>query len=181
MRKAFTTLELLAATALTALLMVTVLQVVGSIGRTRAAMAKQGEVGAWRSDVIDAIRHDLSNSTRARFDPDRVTLTGHAALDRGTMAAAHEPVTVTYGFVTVAGRGWLYRRQAPRDGVSDQPAWRELLCPDVTGFTVRPVTPIQGWDVPAGEEDAARPVPPAVVVQIDGPAGRLFDETIMLR
>ena len=52
------------------------------------------------------------------------------------MEAGDEPVTVTYAVVTAGGRGWLVRRQAARDGGSDEPPWAEAVCPDVTGFSV---------------------------------------------
>jgi hypothetical protein len=174
MRRAFTILEMLAATALTALLMLAVFQVIGSIGRTRAAMAKQPETGFWKADLLDTLRRDLSNSTAVRYEAGGVTLTGHGALDRATLAPTDEPVTVTYGIATLAGRSWLYRLQTPRAGATRRP-WRELVCADVTDFSVRPVAiPV------ARESQDAQPVPAAVVVEVVG-SGVNVRETMVLR
>ena len=91
MRRAFTILELLAATALTALLMVAVLHVVGAIGASRAALARQADLGAWRTDLLDLLRRDLANATKVSFGPDSITLIGHGALDPRTLEFRHEP------------------------------------------------------------------------------------------
>jgi hypothetical protein len=178
MRRAFTILEMLAATALTALLMLAVFQVIGSIGRTRAAMAKQPETGFWRADLLDTLRRDLSNSTAIRYETGGVTLIGHAALDRATLAPTDEPVTVTYGITTLAGRSWLYRLQTPRMGAGRRP-WRELVCADVTDFSVRPTATVA---LPAAAEGQdAQPLPAAVVVEIAGRGGPIARETVVLR
>jgi hypothetical protein len=177
MRRAFTILEMLAATALTALLMLAVFQVIGSVGRTRAAMARQPETGFWKADLLDTLRRDLSNSTAVRYEAGGVTLTGHGALDRATLAPTDEPVTVTYGIATIAGRNWLYRLQTPRAAAARQP-WRELVCADVTDFSVRPVATVA---LPmAREGQDAQPTPAAVVVEIAGPAVHVR-ETMVLR
>jgi hypothetical protein len=181
MRKAFTILELLAATALTALLMVAVLQVIGSIGRTRAAMSRQSADGPWKADLLDALRRDLVNSSGIRYEANAVTLTGHAALDPLTLDPVHEPVVVTYGVTTRANRTWLYRRQAPRDGFRGSPAWSELLAPDVARFTLRPATDLPVATGPPTREGDAPPVPRAVLVELDGPAGRLIAKTLVVR
>ncbi len=169
---------MLAATALTALLMLAVFQVIGSIGRTRAAMAKQPETGFWRADLLDTLRRDLSNSDAIRYEAGGVTLIGHAALDRATLAPTDEPVTVTYGITTLAGRSWLYRLQTPRVGPARRP-WRELVCADVTDFSVRPAVTVA---LPVATESRdAQPLPAAVVVEVAGPGGVHIRETMVLR
>ena len=178
MRRAFTILEMLAATALTALLMLAVLHVIGSVGRSRAAMARQPD-SAWRANVLETLRLDLGHSTGVRFQPDGITLTGHAGLDPLTLAPDHQPVSVTYGITTLAGRSWLYRRQAPRAG-SGRQQWRELLCVDVTTFSVRPVNAAADR-AEAGGDPEIEPLPPAVVVEIAGPAGGPARETVVLK
>lgn len=178
MRKAFTILEMLAATALAALLMLAVLHVIGSVGRTRAALAREFDP-AWRAQVLETLRLDLTHSTGVRYEPNGVTLTGHAGLDRATLAPDHKPVTVAYGLATVAGRNWLYRRQTPRAGSGRQP-WRELLCADVTTFSVRPAA--APADRPAAHGDQEEePLPVAVSVEITGPAGAIARETVVLK
>jgi prepilin-type N-terminal cleavage/methylation domain-containing protein len=181
MRKGFTILELLAATALTALLMVVVLHVISSLGRSRAALARQVDGGAWRANLLDTLRHDLCNASTASFRQDGITLAGHGALDRNTLAHGHEPVTVTYGLTTIHGRRWLVRSQARRDGASNEP-WAELLCPDVSAFTAQPAGSIV-LAPPDSSQDGPpiAAVPPAVSVWVDGAGGRIVNETLVLR
>jgi hypothetical protein len=182
MRRAFTILELLAATALTALLMIAVLHVIGSLGRSRAALLRQPDAGAWRSDLLDSLRHDLANATTASFRPNCITVAGHGALDRNTFARIHEPVTVVYGLATIHGRRWLVRRQTPRDGLSNEPGWSELLCADVTAFNVQPAgaTILAPLDI-AGDGAPNETIPPVVTVWLDGPGGRIMSETLVLQ
>ena len=182
MRRAFTILELLAATALTALLMAAVLHVVGAIGASRATLARQTDTAAWRDDLLDVLRRDMTNASKVTFGADGMTLTGHGALDAGTLEFSHEPVTVVYGLSVIDGRSWLVRRQAPRDGLSHTPAWAELVCPDVTGFVVRRLSNIAGGNsnglTPLGMPED---VPSAVTVSLTGTGGAAMNETVVLR
>jgi hypothetical protein len=207
MRRAFTILELLAATALTALLMLAVLHVIGSLGASRVTLASHAGAAAWRSDLLDTLRRDLVNSSQATFQKDQMTLTGHAALDRATLALHHQPVTIVYGLATIHGRTWLVRRQSSRDGSSNQGVWAELLCPDITGFTVKgwatasavgarffskganPETiappPINGSatlvTVDLAKGPAKETVPAVVSISLEGPAGPVMNETVVIR
>jgi hypothetical protein len=181
MRRAFTILELLAATALTALLMVAVLHVVGTLGASRTALARQADLGAWRSDLINTLRRDFTNASQATFARDGVTLTGHGALDPVTLEFGHEPVTVVYGLATIHDRRWLVRRQSPRDGLSNQPAWVELLCPDITGFTIRPAAGLGVVRIDPVQAGARAGVPAVVTVLLEGANGPVMNETLVLR
>lgn len=175
MRRAFTTVELLAATALTAVLMVAVLHVIGSIGRNRAALMRQQGPDPAHAAVLDALRWDLTHARSARFAPGRLTLSGYGAADRDTLAPRHLPATVVYEAVTVAGRRWLVRRQAPRDALAGRGEWSELLCADALRFTAEPARPPQGGTARA----ATRGVPPAVRVRIDLAGGTSIDEVVV--
>jgi hypothetical protein len=181
MRRAFTILELLAATALTALLMVAVLHVVGAIGASRAALARQADVGAWRADLLDLLRRDMTNATKVSFRPDAMALTARGALDPGTLEFRHEPVTVVYGLSVIDGRHWLVRRQSPRDGLSNSPAWAELVCPDIASFTMRRMSGTPAGAIIAAPSGMPEDVPAAVTVSLLGPDGVLMNETVVLR
>jgi hypothetical protein len=182
MRRAFTILELLAATALTALLMAAVLHVVGAIGASRATLARHSDAGAWRSDLLDLVRRDMTNASKVTFRADGMTLTGRAALEAGTLELRHEPVTVVYGLSVIDGRAWLVRRQSPREGLSHAPAWAELVCPNVTGFVVRRASSIPGAN---GTDLVAlglpQDVPAAVTISLTGADGAVMNETVVLR
>ena len=180
-RSGFTLIELLAASALAAVLIVVMFQVIGSLGRTRAALAaaagdgRGGAHAAWKADLLDTLRRDLANATAVRIDAGRVEITGHRSLDRHTLAAADEPVTTVYELAGPAGRASLVRRQSPRGVPTNEPAWTELLCADVSEFSLQPVA--------AGRIAFVRPDPLATPlrVRITGPAGRMLDEVIVTR
>jgi hypothetical protein len=182
MRRAFTILELLAATALTALLMAAVLHVVGAIGASRAVLARHADAGAWRADLLDLVRRDMTNASKVTFRDDGLILSGRAALDAGTLELRHEPVTVVYGLSLIDGRSWLVRRQSPREGLSHAAAWAELICPDVSGFVVRRASSTPGVNgsslaVLGMPED----VPAAVTISLAGADGAVMNETVVLR
>jgi prepilin-type N-terminal cleavage/methylation domain-containing protein len=183
MRRAFTILELLAATALTAILMAAVLHVVGAISASRAVLARQADAGAaWRADFLDLLRRDMTNASKVTLRPDQMTLTGRAALDAETLEFRHEPVNVVYGLSVIDGRSWLVRRQSPRDGWSSSPPWAELVCPDVTGLVVQRVSSTPGTLAPSvAANGMAQDVPAAVTVSLVGADGVIMRETVVLR
>jgi prepilin-type N-terminal cleavage/methylation domain-containing protein len=175
MRRGFTILEMLVATALTAVLLAAVFQVIGSLGRSRAALARQADNSAWKSDLLETLRRDLINSIAVSFRANGITLSGHSALQQNTLACDHLPVTVNYGLVNIHGRSWLVRTQAPRGGLSNESGWTELVCPDVSTFTVKSASLIS----PVGVEGAV--VPPVVSVVVDGPGGGMISDTLVVR
>jgi prepilin-type N-terminal cleavage/methylation domain-containing protein len=182
MRRAFTLLELLAATALSALLMVAVLHVLGTIGRDRRTMAARPGPQVWRADLLDTFRRDLAGSTAVRYGNNALVLTGQAALDLRTLAPRDEPVTVSYGLTTLHGRTWLTRRQGARNVRGNEGPWMELLCPDVVGFSVRAADAEPGTSALSDQVgDAPRAVPASAVLRIDIAGDVPVEETLVLR
>ncbi len=173
MRRGFTILELLVATALTALLMVAILHVISALGRSNAALARQENTG-WRTDLLDALRHDLSSATTAGFRHNAVILSGHGALDRSSLVRTQEPVTVIYGVAQIHGRPWLVRTQSPRGGSAQAP-WAELMCADVKSFSVQ----VPGARSPADEGEEA--IPPVVSIIVESASDTVLNETMVLR
>lgn len=191
-RRAFTALELLAATALTALLLLAVFHVVGALGRSRAAVERRaagqgaGVDAPWLADLLDTLRRDLAGAATIRYDEGGVVvLSGHTSLDRATLVPGDGPAVVRYEVVTVHGRRWLCRRQSPRDGFAGGGAgWTELLCPDVTGFSLRPVAgPLTPAPAAPLVKDSAegQPVPPAVVVRVDSGGVPVVERVLTVR
>ena len=180
MKRGFTLLEVLVATALTAVLLLAVFAVIGSLGKSRLAMAQPTDDGAWRTDLLATLRRDLADSVAIAFQPDGITLTGHGALRPDTLAVSHEPVTVTYRIADIRGRRWLVRIQTSRVSLSNDSGWTELLCPDVTAFSVRSAGVI-GSAAAGSDAAASSAVPPVVLVALAGPGGSLINETLVLR
>jgi prepilin-type N-terminal cleavage/methylation domain-containing protein len=174
----FTLIELLAASALSALLMLVLFQVIASLGRSRAAMdrAAAGELQsatqtAWKSDLLDLIRWDLANAAGINFKPGRVTLTGHGALDRQSLAAEQEPVIVVYAVERRGKTNCLVRNQVRRDGTSNGAGWSELVCANATTFEMSPVR--------AAHRQQSTTT--ATRVRIAGPAGVVLDEVVVVK
>ena len=184
----FTLLELLAASALSAILMVVLLQVIASLARGKVALERDAttDTPPWQADLVELVRWDLTNTTEGTAEPNRLRLSGHGSLDRASLAPAHEPVTVAYALEPLGGRTWLVRRQSPRGALTNERGWSELVCPDVTGFVVEPVE---------AKPDALfatirrRPTGPATVdaatrsvrLRIDGASGPIVDRVVVLR
>jgi type II secretory pathway pseudopilin PulG len=170
---AFTLIELLAASALAAVLMLVLFQVIGSLGRSRAALARveQSDASArtaWKADLLDLFRWDLSNATEASFKPGVVTLTGHGALDRRSLAVDQQPVTVVYRLEPRGRSACLVRHQFPRGGVTNDASWSELVCANVTAFEMSPTS----------REDQRST---STRVRIDGTRGPIVDEVIVVK
>lgn len=187
--RAFTLLELLAATALAAVLMVVLLQVVAAMARGKVVLERDAaaHTAPWQADLVENLRWDLTNTVEGTAEPGRLRLSGHGSLDRATLDSGHRPVNVSYAIEQLGGRPWLVRRQSPRGGLTNERGWSELVCPDVASFVVEPV-------------DAADPVwakigvrrPPrapmtldasirAVRLRVDGIAGVIVDQVVVLR
>ena len=182
--RGFTLVEVLAATALTAVLMLAVLQVLGTLSRSRSAMEKRAEGAApWREDLVDTVRRDLNSATGVRFAPNGIVLASHAALRPSSLAATDEPVTVTYGLTEIHGRNWLCRRQAVRAGFDGGGApWTELLCPDVAAFEMTPAAAglVQAGSA-AGAKSDLQPVPAAASMRVTLTDGSVIEQVLVLR
>ena len=192
-RRGFSLLELLAASALAAVLMVVLLQVVGSLARSRVVL-EGGAAGEepWRADLVEHLRWDLLNAAEVTAERNRVVLAGHGSLDRATLSPGHLPVTVVYALERLGGRTWLVRRQSPRGGAGREPGWSELVCPDVTAFGVEEVE--QAGPIRAGRPAAPFPArrrrrgpltldasAASVRVWVDGVNGSIVDRVVILR
>ena len=179
----FTLVELLAATALSAVLMLAVLQVLGSLGRSRVAMERRAAAAApWREDLTEMLRRDLGGATGVRYAANGIVLAGHAALRPGSLAPADEPVTVTYGLAEIHGRNWLCRRQVGRAGVSGAgEPWTEFLCPDVAGFEVTPAGALVPVDPKGGDKSDLQPLPAAASVRVTLADGSVIEQVLALR
>jgi hypothetical protein len=138
-RTAFTLVELLAATALAALLLAAGFGVIGSLGRTRAALARQNAARSYAAEAVDLLRWDLANARYMKATPDELTLTGYGGLDPETVAPRHRPVTVRYRVAAAGGRTWLVRDQTDLDVATNRNRSTALVCSGVAGFAVLPV------------------------------------------
>ncbi len=135
--RAFTLLELLLATALTAVLMVGVLAVVADLGAPEAAAgpAPDRERDRALEACLDLLHEDLSHAVAVDASKaNEVTLVGYASLDGGARERSHRPVRVRYTLERIDGRSWLVRRQDALDVKTNETVHRDLVCCGFTGF-----------------------------------------------
>ncbi|HSW49058.1 MAG TPA: hypothetical protein VLH09_02735 [Bryobacteraceae bacterium] len=183
---AFTLIEVLAATALAGLLMLAILSVIASLGRSSAALPDQA-APARTAALLELLRWDLVHARRIHTQKDEFILEGFGALDRQGRSPEHRPVRVTYRLQAAGQRQWLIRRQTgPADQRGQAGSWSELLHPDVVALDLQLLPEKAGAG--AGTE-GIRPanglieVPSAVRLVIRGPMAEvpLVDQVIVLR
>lgn len=135
-RRGFTFVEVLATTALVGLLMLVGLRVIASLGRTRAEMARREAGPADASRAIEMIRRDLANARYVKADENRLSLAGYCGLETADFAPNHRPAAVVYSLQSAGGKRWLIREQTDLDEPGRPGPWKELVFPDVGGFTL---------------------------------------------
>lgn len=163
MRRGFTLIEILATTALAALLLLAGFKVIASFGRARTTLARQEAARSYVPEVADLLRLDLANARYMKARPNELTLTGYCGLDPDTLDPNHRPVTVRYHLAgTGGGGGRLVREQTDLDVPTNRNRWSALVCSGVTGFEVRAVKGER--DGPVGRSaDPRDDAPPAGV------------------
>lgn len=183
MKHGFTIVEMLAATALSAVLFVVMFILLSGFGREqRAAMIRA------RADtmpqVTDLLRWDLVNARQVQCAPGQVMLDGFGALDRESLDASwHRPVDVTYEVRQAGGKPWLVRRQQEKDGSQK---FTELVCGGVSGLRVIPLAITDGPEPPVQPlkgPTAVMPMPGRLRLQIQWKDQQraAFDEVLVLR
>jgi len=133
----FTLIELVAATALSALLMVGVLHVTVTVNRDAQRASARGTTRAHLAQtesLAALLRHDLVHAHHVRWAPNELHVSGENGLDPRDLTPTHRPARVSY-FLQSAGRTtWLVRRQTDRADVTNQDANTTLILGGVGGF-----------------------------------------------
>ena len=135
--RAFTLIELLAATALIGLLMVAMMSVMGSIGRTERVMAAHDTAAPEVDALVRLLERDLAHAREVYAENDRVELHAFSAVDERSMEPTHRPVRIRYEVRRLGSRRWLVRRQARRDELSNRDVSAELVCADVKAVQLK--------------------------------------------
>jgi hypothetical protein len=162
--RAFTLLELLLATALTALLMIGVLAVVADLGAPEAAAGPvpgREEARAFEA-CLDLLHEDLTHAVAVNASKaNELTLVGYASLDGCGRERTHRPVRVRYTLEQIDGRSWLVRRQDALDVRTSENLQRDLVCCGFRGFQLLQDRYAWGLDEEASEGEAPADGPPA--------------------
>jgi len=128
--------ELLAASAISSMLMVGLLTVMGAVsldqGQARATATRQAPVS-----FEELLRNDLVQARFVSYGGDWLSLRSYSGLDWQTLGPTHRPVEITYGIVEMAGSRWLVRRQVDLDSLSSDGQRSVPVLGGVRGLRVR--------------------------------------------
>lgn len=188
--KAFTIIELLVASALSVLLMVGVLRVVGSF---KLESQKTDATQSLKSDaLIKLFIWDMLNAQTISQKDNTIVLTGHGSLERQTpsdrthrpKSATHQPVKIEYELRKTQSESWLVRRQTHLNDMTNHNAWTEVVSRGVNRFELKPTQPhlITTGD-PKKWLHKPSPVPHSVriVVEPNDPSEQILDRWVVLR
>lgn len=124
----FTLLELLLASALTAMMMVAVMGLVTQVVRPIDAVDVDGEAGGVVSEAwLSLLRDELGQAHTITPGNNRIDLMSFGGLDARSYERTQRPVLVRYQVAEVDGRSWLIRSEKSLDASQQRPARRELV------------------------------------------------------
>jgi prepilin-type N-terminal cleavage/methylation domain-containing protein len=160
--RAFTLIELLLATTLSAILLAAVLTVSSSLARDARRINARPPVSPL-AGCVDVLRRDLVNarSITRRDDGRSLILIGHGGISPRTHEPTGRLARVTYSLIPTGHDGGmtaLVRRQEYVDDPIDRQPWQELLA---TGVTAINAVSADGTTVLKDESLALGRSPPA--------------------
>lgn len=186
MRRAFTAVELLVATALAAMLMVALLGVLQAMIRAEKTLLDRQPTEAWHARFADQLEWDLRNSQALRTTPEGVSFEGRAGRNSTDGTSVHCRAIIRY-FVAQQGESrCLVREETHPDERNLRNRTWQLVAVDVDRFLIVPSAGASIRDqvsalTPASIQDG--PLPPQVTVALfkEGIADALFVQSFVLR
>ncbi|MEX2672293.1 MAG: prepilin-type N-terminal cleavage/methylation domain-containing protein [Phycisphaeraceae bacterium] len=166
--RAFTLLELLLATAISAMLMVGVLSVITTLGADSVGPAESRNQRVSRDEILhrwtQLLRHDLGHARTIEPPVENtITLLGYAALTGPARDRVHRPVEVVYELASQAGRSWVVRRQRALDTLTNRVTERDLVCGGVRAFRLTHTE--KQWRVQVWLDEDPQPVQHTIMVE----------------
>ena len=136
-KRAFSLIELLVATALSAVLMAAVLAILSGIARDRRRLTAVESVPRSQA-MVDRIQWDLTNAQSLSPSPDgqSLELIGHGGIDNKTLAPNGRLASVSYLIYPDGVTSYLVREQKYLDDPVAPNPWRELIAVGITDFQV---------------------------------------------
>ena len=126
----FTAIEMIATTALAAILMIGLLSITSSISRSQARLDDHKPRRSVRDQLTHLLRWDLTHARAVRVkETSRLQLLSYNDIDRQGGEASHQPVRIEYRLKQNEPRSVLVRRQRP--GNASKPWQVDALLPDV--------------------------------------------------
>jgi prepilin-type N-terminal cleavage/methylation domain-containing protein len=140
-RAGMTLIELLAASALAALLMVSILGVLRSLRVQSRVLLADDPVESWKLQLREQLQWDLTNARKMSWRPDRLCLRGYGGRETVTDRATLRPTEVIYSVREVGDRHWLVREEVHLDGRALHNRESRLSCEGVEALVVMPYEP----------------------------------------
>lgn len=131
---AFTLIEVLAAVALSTVLLMVLTTVAMSVKKGERQLAAHAAEGERHDAIFDLFRHDLVHARTIEIEQDLLIIDGYGALDGESLAPLHRPAIVTYALAEVGETVGLLRHQETVGG----DVFAELVAVGVTGFVLEP-------------------------------------------
>lgn len=135
--RGMTMIELLAATVLASMLMVSVIGILLTISAQARALRTAATAIPWREQLRAQLRWDLSNTKTMTWNAGELRLHGLAGRDFATATVTQLPSEVVYSIRRLAGQNWLLRSEQDVDSRSNRNRRTELVCFGVERFDFR--------------------------------------------
>ncbi len=143
MRRGFTIIELLAASALAALLTLAGFRVIASINRSNAVMAKQESAAPDTAAVVELLRHDLLHARYIKTARNSLSLAGHGGVSPADYSPTHLPALIVYRVQRVGNHSWLVREQGSLVPGRPRAPWTELVWPGAATLDFQSLAPAE--------------------------------------
>lgn len=129
----FTIIELLVALTLAAMLVLTVVGVVGRLAASQRIVTDADDEPTWLTALQDQLRTDFANARRFDLKPDELTIWGHGGRRYPDARITLRPAVIRYAIVTEQERGWMMREERLLDEPSAR-KYRNIVCRGIIGF-----------------------------------------------
>lgn len=146
-QKAMTLIELLAASALAALLMTAMFGVLGAMSVERRTLFENRAVEPWRDQLIEQLRWDFSNARRMSVTSEELHLIGYGGRDFTTEEATLRPTEVVYIIKNDGHCKWLLRKEIHLDSNSLHNSRIEIAGKGITAIAVQRIDDFQDDDL----------------------------------
>ncbi len=133
-RDGFTAVELLVATALSAMLMVSILGLLATMNVHCRELMRQSEAQPWKHLLDQQLQRDLANTRQVTVAENQIVLVGYV----GTQGLGHDntlrAAEVTYQIAIVGRTLCLFRNERPMNTPSNAVTSRQLVATGVARF-----------------------------------------------
>lgn len=131
-RRAMTLVELMAASALAAVLLSASFGVIGSLAAQRKTQTCDGYTEPWRKQLSEQLRWEIANARKMCATPTELRLVGYCSTDFVTDEATHRPCEIIYSIHNDGSRSWLIRREIHLDSGTLKNSRTELAAAGIT-------------------------------------------------